>query len=170
MPLFFTLLVFSFIHTIHSHIHTSMNIRRGPSPFPHRWSVQWQTPPWGAEFESCYVLPTELCRLVLQWKVMLQKCVVHCVHPLPSKSLIFLSRHYPRFSLIILLWLTLLSKKKLKVGWTALIGVLLSMAGHDLYCDGSCKWLAVLPGLARAAQLRITVDSAVAIAKILCPL
>ena len=32
MPLFFTLLAFSFIHEMHSHIFTSMNIRRGSSP------------------------------------------------------------------------------------------------------------------------------------------
>ncbi len=70
MPIFFTLLSFSFIHTIQSRILTSMNIRRGSSPFPHRWTAQWQTPPWGAEsgFElgpalaRADMLPTEPCR------------------------------------------------------------------------------------------------------------
>jgi len=68
-PLFLTLLAFSFIHTIHSHIHT----------FLHQWTVVeaplysfiaeqlWQKPPWGAEsgfelgsaLQRVDVLPTE---------------------------------------------------------------------------------------------------------------
>ncbi len=32
----FSFISYSFIQTIHSHILTSMNIRRGSSPFPHR--------------------------------------------------------------------------------------------------------------------------------------
>ena len=45
----FYFISFSFIHTLHSYILTFMNIRRGSSPFLHRWTAQWQTPPWGAE-------------------------------------------------------------------------------------------------------------------------
>ncbi len=45
----FYFIAFSFIHTIHSHILTSINIRRGSSPFPHRRTAQWQKPPWGVE-------------------------------------------------------------------------------------------------------------------------
>jgi hypothetical protein len=62
-----------FFHTLHSHILTSLNIRRGSSPFPHRWSAQWQTPPWGAEsgfelgpaLQRADMLPTEPCRTLL---------------------------------------------------------------------------------------------------------
>ncbi len=64
----------SFIHTIHSHILTSMNICRGSSLFPHRWTAQWQTPPWGAELgfelgpalQRADVLPTEPCRTLTE--------------------------------------------------------------------------------------------------------
>jgi hypothetical protein len=37
----------SFYH-IHT-VHLSAAIRRGSSPFPHRFSAQWEKPPWGAE-------------------------------------------------------------------------------------------------------------------------
>ena len=53
MPLF--LFIFHiFVTYIHSfnHIHTlhlSVAIRRGSSPSSHRWSAQWEKPPWGAE-------------------------------------------------------------------------------------------------------------------------
>ncbi len=36
------------IHHIHT-VHSSVAIRRGSSPFTHRWSAQWEKPPWGAE-------------------------------------------------------------------------------------------------------------------------
>jgi hypothetical protein len=70
MPLFLFFISFSFIHTLHAHILTSIYNRRGSSPFPHRWTAQWQTPPWGAEsgfelgpaLQQADMLPTEPCR------------------------------------------------------------------------------------------------------------
>jgi hypothetical protein len=29
-------------------LHTSVVIRRGSCPSPHRWPVKWEKPPWGA--------------------------------------------------------------------------------------------------------------------------
>jgi hypothetical protein len=66
----FYFISFSFIYTIHSHILTFINIRRGSPPFLHRWKAQWQTPPWGAEsgfelgpaVQRADMLPTEPCR------------------------------------------------------------------------------------------------------------
>jgi hypothetical protein len=69
MPLFFTLLAFlSYIQYIHT-----LNIRRGSSPFPHRWTAQRQKPPWGAEsgfelgpaLQRADVLPTDTCRTLI---------------------------------------------------------------------------------------------------------
>jgi hypothetical protein len=55
---------FHHIHTIHS----SIVIRRGSSPTPHRWSAQWEKPSWGAQLrielgpalQKADALPSEL--------------------------------------------------------------------------------------------------------------
>jgi hypothetical protein len=64
--LFILILNITYIHTVHS----SVVIRRGSSPSPHRWSAQWEKPPWGAEpsidhgpaLQQADALPTELRR------------------------------------------------------------------------------------------------------------
>ncbi len=89
---FFYFFSFSFIHTIHSHILTSMNIRRGSSPFPHRWTAQWQTPPWvprrvGIRTRRAGVLPTEPCR-TLNWAMPHPEnlfIILHCYWTIRSK-------------------------------------------------------------------------------------
>jgi hypothetical protein len=52
-------------------MHSSVLIRRGSSPSPHRWSAQWEKPSWGAErsiehgpaaLQKADTLPTELRR------------------------------------------------------------------------------------------------------------
>jgi hypothetical protein len=69
MTLFLLILLLNitYIHTVHS----SVVIRRGFSPSPHRWSAQWENPPWGAEpsidhgfaaLQKTDALPTELRR------------------------------------------------------------------------------------------------------------
>jgi Na+-transporting methylmalonyl-CoA/oxaloacetate decarboxylase gamma subunit len=70
VPLFLFILIFcirySFYH-IHT-VHSSVVIRQGSSPSPHRWSVQREKPPWGAKprielgpvLEQAEELPTEL--------------------------------------------------------------------------------------------------------------
>ncbi len=71
----FCLFVYFLVQYIHSfhHIHTvhsSVTIRRSSSPPSHRWSAQWEKPPWGAEprikhgpaLQKADALPTELTR------------------------------------------------------------------------------------------------------------
>ncbi len=46
--LFYIIYYIHSFHHIHT-IHSSVVIHRGSSPSPHRWSAQWDKPPWGAE-------------------------------------------------------------------------------------------------------------------------
>jgi hypothetical protein len=60
-----------YIHSFH-HIntgHSSVAIRRGYSPSPHRWSAQWEKPPWGVEprIELC----NTASRRTLNWATLL---------------------------------------------------------------------------------------------------
>jgi hypothetical protein len=41
--------LFLFILILSSTMHLSDATRQGSSPSPHRWSAQWEKPPWGAE-------------------------------------------------------------------------------------------------------------------------
>jgi hypothetical protein len=71
MPLFFTLWVFlSYIKYIHIFLHSYIHKHsRDSSPFHHRYTAQWQTPPWGAE--SGLGLPTELRRIQAEFLIHL---------------------------------------------------------------------------------------------------
>ena len=64
---FFSFISYSFIQTIHSHILTSMIIRRDSAPFPYRWTAQWADTSLGCRVgirtrARADMLPTEPCR------------------------------------------------------------------------------------------------------------
>jgi hypothetical protein len=73
MPLFLFIfhIFITYIHTIT--IHLSVAIRRGLSPFLHRFYAQWETPPCGAEprielgpaLQQADALPTEPRRTIV---------------------------------------------------------------------------------------------------------